>query len=300
MRKINIGIVGTGLAAENHYKILKKKKIFNVKSICGKNAKRLKLRNKSWKLNIYNDVKKMINNENLEAVVICNQNNLHYSEAKKAVNSGVHILIEKPIDANIKKSIELVNICKREKKILAVVMQKRFDLATNFLKKLIKEKYFGKIVSVKLDVFMHRNKEYFSKRKWLKNSKNIGGGITIHHAIHSIDQIIYMLDKNVRSVSFWKSNYIRKLPFEDTSGGWIKFENNIIATINCSVCAYPKLKNRIEIIGNKNALLLEKDKIFKLPVKKNGSFKVLKKFRYSDLGNYGNVWDNFGYAIKKK
>ena len=146
---------------------------------------------------------------------------------------------------------------------------------------------------------MHRNKEYFSKRKWLKNSKNIGGGITIHHAIHSIDQIIYMLDKNVRSVSFWKSNYIRKLPFEDTSGGWIKFENNIIATINCSVCAYPKLKNRIEIIGNKNALLLEKDKIFKLPVKKNGSFKVLKKFRYSDLGNYGNVWDNFGYAIKK-
>ena len=37
----------------------------------------------------------------------------------------------------------------------------------------------------------------------------------------------------------------------------------------------------------------------KLPVNRNGTLKVIKKFDLKDLGNYKDVWENFGYAIRR-
>ena len=297
MKKLNLGIVGTGAAAEVHFHALKKINLYNIKSICGKNNKRLSYRKKEWKLNSYLDVYTMVKSENLDVVLICNENNLHFKEAKKAVKAGAHIMVEKPIDADVRNSIKLIELCKKEKKIIAVVMQKRFDKATIYLKKLVKKNILGKIISAKVDVFMYRDKKYFSRRKWIHNSKMIGGGITLHHAVHSIDQIIYILDKKISNVSFWKSNSFRKLSIEDTSGGWIKFDNDLVASVNATVCAYPELKNRIEIYGEKLAVCLEKDKIYKLPFNKNGSINILKSFSINKLGNYTDVWKSYNEAL---
>ena len=299
MKLFKVGIVGTGNAAEAHFKSLSKNNLFKVKSICGKNSIRLRNRKKKWNVKTYLDTTEMVICEKLDIVLICNENKFHYLEAKKAVEAGSHIVIEKPIDADVNNSKKLVNLCKKNKKYLIVVMQKRYDLATNYLKKLLQKNYLGKIVSVRVEIFMHRNKSYFLNRKWIRNLKMIGGGITLHHAIHSIDQIIYILNKKILSVSFWKSNSIYKLPFEDTSGGWIKFSNNIIASINASVSSHPNLKNRIEIYGQKGSLCLEKDKIYKLPINNNGSINILKKFKLKELGNYDDVWKNFGLALTK-
>ena len=56
-------------------------------SICGKNNKRLSYRKKEWKLNSYLDVYTMVKSVNLDVVLICNENNLHFKEAKKAVKA---------------------------------------------------------------------------------------------------------------------------------------------------------------------------------------------------------------------
>ena len=299
MKIFKVGIVGTGAAADVHFKSLSKNNLFKVKAVCGKNLIRLRNKRINWNVKSYLDTKQMVNSEKLDIVLICNENKFHYLEAKKAVEAGSHIVIEKPIDANVKNSEKLINLCKKNKKYLVVVMQKRYDLATNYLKKLIKKNFLGSIISARVEIFMHRNKKYFSNRKWIRDQKMIGGGITLHHAIHSIDQIIYILDKKIINVSFWKSNFIHKLPFEDTSGGWIKFSDNITASINASVCAHPNLKNRIEIYGKRGSLCLEKDKIYHLPINNNGSFKILKKFKLKELGNYDDVWKNFGLALTK-
>ena len=300
MKVFNVGIVGTGNAAESHFVSLSKNNLFKVRSIYGRNYKRLKQREKKWNIRSYSDIRGMVISEKLDIVLICNENIYHYKDAKKAVEAGCHVVVEKPIDANINNSKKLIKLCKLKNKHLIVVMQKRYDSATNYLKKLIQKKYLGKVISARVEIFMHRNKKYFSNKKWMRNLKMVGGGITLHHAIHSIDQIIYIFNKKIQSVSFWKTNSNYKLPYEDTSGGWIKFSNNLTSSINATVCSHPNLKNRIEIHGQKGSLCLEKNKIYQLPLNENNTGKLIKKFKFNQLGTYDDIWKNFGLTLKNK
>jgi predicted dehydrogenase len=301
MNKIKIGILGTGNNAQSHFVILKTINTYDIKAVCGKNKKRLIQKSKDWNVSYYLDVVEMIKVEKLDVVLISNQNFMHYEESIKAVKAGAHIVVEKPIDANLNKSKKLVDYCHKNKKIFLVVMQKRFDKGTNFLKKLIYDKKFGKIISVKLDIFMHRNKEYFSKNKWLQSKSKVGGGITLHHGIHSIDQLLYILNKTVFKVSYWTSSKNRKMQIEDTSGGWVEFTDGLVANINATVCAHPDLLNKIEIYGEKMSLCLEKNKIYSLPIK-NEKLNIIKNFNDNELGNFKDVWlafaDKFFYKIK--
>jgi UDP-N-acetyl-2-amino-2-deoxyglucuronate dehydrogenase len=301
MKKIRVGILGTGNNAQNHFLILSKINKFDIKGVCGRDSKRLIDRAKKWNVNSYQDVTEMVKGENLDVVLITNKNFLHYHESIKVINAGAHIVVEKPIDADFNNSKKLVNYCTKKNKIFLVVMQKRFDKGTNFLKKLILEKKFGKITTVKLDIFMHRNKEYFLKNEWIKSKEKVGGGITLHHGIHSIDQLLYILNKKVSKVSYWISNKNRKMQIEDTSGGWIQFDNNLVANINATVCAHPDLLNKIEIYGDKLSLCLEKNLIYKLPIK-NNKLEIVKKFNNSELGNFKDVWLAFSdkFLNKKK
>ena len=156
MKTFKVGIVGTGNAAESHFNSLIKNNLFKVKSVCGKNSSRLRNRRKKWNVNIYSDTSEMVISEKLDIVLICNENKFHYLEAIKAVKAGTHIVVEKPIDADINNSKKLINLCKKNKKYLVVVMQKRYDSATNYLKKLLRKNYLGNIVSVRVEIFMHR------------------------------------------------------------------------------------------------------------------------------------------------
>ena len=36
-----------------------------------------------------------------------------------------------------------------------------------------------------------------------------------------------------------------------------------------------------------------------MPINENGSIKILKKFKLNKLGNYEDVWENFGQFLKK-
>ena len=301
MHKIKVGILGTGNNAQSHFLILKKMNKFDVKAVCGKNKKRLMQKSKDWNVNYYLDVAEMVKIEKLHVVLISNQNFRHYEESIKAVKAGANIVVEKPIDADFNKSKKLVDYCHKNKKIFLVVMQKRFDKGTNFLKKLIYDKKFGKIITIRLDIFMHRKKEYFLQNKWLQSKSKVGGGITLHHAIHSIDQLLYILNKKVSKVSFWTSNKNRKMQIEDTSGGWVEFTDGLVANINATVCAHPDLLNKIEIYGDKMSLCLEKNKIYKLPIK-NGKLNIIKNFNDDKLGNFKDVWlafaEKFFYSNK--
>ena len=131
MKKIKVGIVGTGNAAEMHYLTAKSLNNVELVSIYGKNTKRLHKRSKEWGLKIYNNVFNMTKNEQLDLIIVCNQNNLHADSALQALKAGANILIEKPIDANIIKAKKLIQFNQKQKKKIAVVMQKRFDKANN-------------------------------------------------------------------------------------------------------------------------------------------------------------------------
>ena len=50
--------------------------------------------------------------DELDAVVISSTPNMHYAQAKAALDRGLHVLIEKPMTIDLNESLELVELAK--------------------------------------------------------------------------------------------------------------------------------------------------------------------------------------------
>ena len=199
----------------------------------------------------------MVYEEKLDIVLIANENFNHAKDAFLAIEAGAHVLVEKPLDALLKLATKLVDFSKTHKKILGVVMQKRFDSNVMKIRKVLANSKLGQISLARVDVFMHRSEDYFNSKSWIQDPSKIGGGILLHHAIHSIDALLWVMDSNVISVSGWTSNYARSMEIEDSGGCWIRFENGATASVIASVNLHESLRNRMEIFGTKSSVFLE-------------------------------------------
>lgn len=65
-------------------------------------------------------IDEVLNDKEIDLVSICSPNATHYSYAKKALEAGKHVLLEKPMASTAKEARELIEISKKEGKVLAV------------------------------------------------------------------------------------------------------------------------------------------------------------------------------------
>jgi predicted dehydrogenase len=264
VKLLNIGIVGTGSVVQAHYDVLNKIPFVCVRAIYGRSIKRLATIKRKWGVQTYTSIVTMVSEEKLDIVLIANENFNHATDASLAIKAGAHVLVEKPLDASIKSAKYLVDFASEHEKILSVVLQKRFDSNVRKIKQIIENKELGQIVLASVDVFMHRSDEYFCSKNWIQDPAKIGGGILLHHAIHMLDAMLWVMNSKVVSVSGWISNYMRGMEIEDTAGCWLKLENGVTVSVNASVVLHPSLRNRIEIYGTSSSICLEGKRLSRL------------------------------------
>jgi len=87
----------------------------------------------------------ILENKEIEAVVIALPATLHYEFTKKALEAGKHVLVEKPMTTNSKQAQELIDIAKREGKILMVDSTFLYHSAILKIKEIIDSGEIGKV-----------------------------------------------------------------------------------------------------------------------------------------------------------
>lgn len=85
-----------------------------------------------------------------DGIHICTPNSTHYEIAKKALESEVHVLVEKPMTTDHNQAYELVEIATSENLILQVGHIYRFANAIRKVKELYENNYFGKVYYLNL------------------------------------------------------------------------------------------------------------------------------------------------------
>ena len=96
--KIRIGIIGAGWwAVGKHWKRLEKDDRVEVTAICRRNEELLAEASKVTGVNnTYTDWRKMLENEDLNAVLVCTPNNYHAEPTIAALQKDLQVLVEKP------------------------------------------------------------------------------------------------------------------------------------------------------------------------------------------------------------
>jgi predicted dehydrogenase len=88
---------------------------------------------------------------NVDGVIIATPVKTHFRLAKKALLHGKHVLVEKPLTANVAEAEELVALAQQQQRILMVGHTFEYSPAVNELRKLVQSGDLGKIYCIEAE-----------------------------------------------------------------------------------------------------------------------------------------------------
>lgn len=187
----NVAIVGYGLAgATFHAPLIKTTAGLQVAAIVARSQeKQAQARRDFPNALIIEDYSRLLEQKEtkIDLVVIATPNSEHAPQAKAALECGLAVVVDKPIAVNSQECEELIAISKRQKKLLSVFQNRRWDNDFLTIKELIEKGSLGKILR-----FESRFERYRPRAKtgaWReKLSAEDGGGLLFDLGSHLIDQ----------------------------------------------------------------------------------------------------------------
>lgn len=192
------------------------------------------------------DFHELLQNDTLQAVLICSSTDTHAKLIQEAAAAGKHIFCEKPIDLDLAKIQAALDAVDRAGVKLQIGFNRRFD--PNFLKvkKLISA---GKIGAPHLLRITSRDPEP-PPVEYVR----VSGGIFVDMTIHDFDMARYLMDSEVEEV-FAVGNVLINPQFRDagdidTAVVTLKFANGAIGTIDNSRRAVYGYDQRVEVFGS--------------------------------------------------
>lgn len=250
--KTKIGIIGVGSIAQSvHIPALRKHEDVEIVAVCDTREDELnKVADDLGVKYRFDNFEDLIKLDELDAVLICTPNMMHEEPTVKALLSGKHVFVEKPIARNSSEGAAMVAAAKKSGKQLMVGYCWRWNPGAAALKRFIDagdmgEIYYGRVQAMRRrgipgwGVFTQKDKQ--------------GGGPLIDIGCHLLDLTLWLMghpkpvsvsgltyakfghrDDIIGLMGQWDTN---NFTVEDFAVGLIRFENGASLTIESSFAA---------------------------------------------------------------
>ncbi|MCC8126499.1 MAG: Gfo/Idh/MocA family oxidoreductase [Clostridiales bacterium] len=196
--KLGIAILGAGAIANVHIQAyLQLCDLCEIRVICDLFPQKAKDLIDEYQLTSAVAVKnyqEALSRKDIDAVSICLPPGAHADIAVLALNSGKHVICEKPMAGSLEECDAMLCAAKYNGKLLSVIAQNRFKTPNQKVKCLLDEGAIGSVLSATVNSLWWRGENYYDiwwRGTWEKES----GGCVINHAVHHIDLILWMLGK---------------------------------------------------------------------------------------------------------
>ena len=189
MSKLRLGIVGCGRVAEQcHIPAALSARDAELVAVAESSDSRLSYIVRSFGLSCFATTSRADLLGRVDAVLLPLPNHLHYSVANEFLNAGVHVLCEKPLANTAREAVLLCETAEARDLILAVGYMKRFEPNSELMKRLIDERFLGR-----LDRFAF---SYGTPGGWAPVSgynlhrEQAGGGVLTTSGCHLLDRML--------------------------------------------------------------------------------------------------------------
>ncbi|MGH9836668.1 MAG: Gfo/Idh/MocA family protein [Blastocatellia bacterium] len=260
MTEIGFGVVGCGMIGRVQAEAIALIPGARLLAVCARDEKRVAEFAEKFGADGYTDYDRFLEHPGLQIVNICTPNGLHAEQGVEAAQAGKHVLVEKPIETNLKKADTLIEACDRNGVKLGVIFQSRFLPAVQKIKRAIDEGRLGRLMVGDAYVKWYRAPEYYAD-SWHGTMALDGGGALINQAIHTVDLLRWMMGP-VETVFAMKSALrYPHIEAEDTLVASLRFQNGALGVIEAATSIKPGFKRRLEISGERGTVILDGDVI---------------------------------------
>ena len=256
-------LIGCGRISTNHIKavINNKLELVAVCDVLPEKMEELLAKHgleKDTSIKRYTDYKQMIaENPDIQLISIATESGLHAEIALYCIDSGINLIIEKPMAMSMADADEIVRRAEEKHVKVSACHQNRFNIAVQKLRKAIEGGRFGKLSHGSIHVRWNRNKNYYTQAPW-RGTWAQDGGALMNQCIHGIDLLRWMMGNEVEEIyAQTRQQFHDYLECEDIGMAVVSFKNGAVATIEGTTNVYPKnLEETLYIFGENGTVKL--------------------------------------------
>ena len=285
---ISFALIGCGRIGERHAEHISKKG--KLVAVCDNVPEKANKLAKQYGATAYYDLAELLKKKDgIDVAAICTPNGLHADHTIKSLQSGLHVICEKPMALSVYDCGEMIKAAEKTNKRLFAIKQNRFNPPVVAVKKLIEEGKLGKIFSLQLNCFWNRNSDYYHN-SW-KGTLKLDGGTLYTQFSHFID-LLYWLVGDIKEVNAFMANYAHQgiIEFEDTGVVILEFYSGAIGAINYTVNSYQKnMEGSLTLFGEKGTVKIGGQYLNEL------EYQNIEGYRIENLpeGNRPNSYGNY-------
>jgi len=295
MKPVKLGVLGCGIAAKDlHWPALKQlKEKFEIIKVCNHTEEKAKeFAEMVGNVPYVTDYKQILSDPEVEAVTILLPIHLNYQVTKEALEAGKHVMVEKPIAANMKESKEMLDFEKKYKTVMVVAENFRYDPLYIRIKELLDSGSIGKPYSAFWDCFsLLETSNKYAKTQWRIKHQYPGGFIT-DGGVHNM-AVFRDLFGEIHSGKAITQSINPELGEIDSMSFLFNTSNNVSCVFNYYFSSVGYNERMLKILGTEGTMFI-KDK--NITIKKKNSPDHIETIQSE--GGYKEEYEDFYDAIR--
>lgn len=201
----------------------------------------------------YDSYEALVGDPDVELMVVATPSHLHAPMVCAALNTGKHVLVDKPMALSLPEADAMIEAARRSGKILTVFQIRRLDPDFLKIQEILRSGVLGPLHEIKIMVY-----SYDRRRDW-QTLKKFGGGQLNNTGSHVIDQALILAGDE------WHQPCVdlRKVACAGDAEDHVKLvfrgRESVVVDVEIGVCAY-SLPHWL-IMGRYGSLLGERHRL---------------------------------------
>lgn len=250
---INVAIIGCAKIAHIHSKAILQIPELSFKAVWSRTSESAQKFVNEYGVKAYSSIPEMIKAENIQLAIICTAHPYHADPAVQAMESGAHVLIEKPLASTLQDCDRIIEASRRTRRKTGVISQRRYYQPIVRMKKAIDEGKIGTPALGSIQMLGWRDRSYFESDAWRGSWALEGGGVMVNQAPHPLDLLQWLMGDIDEVFGYWSNLNHPYIEVEDTAVAVIRFKNGGLGNILVSNSQKPGIYGKVHIHGSNGA-----------------------------------------------
>lgn len=263
MKTVRIGVIGLGNIGRHHAAYLAEGKArrCELAAVCSASAEKL-APHRARGIATFGDAGSLLASGAADAVIVATPHYQHLELGVRALEAGLHVMVEKPLAAH-KADAErlLAAAATRPKQVLAGMFQLRVEPRYQRIRNLLAGGDLGTLQRVTwINTDWFRTDAYYASGGWRATWAGEGGGVLLNQCLHNLDILGWLLGRASRVSGFAKLGRWHAIEVEDDVTAVLEYPGGVSGLFVASTGEAPGT-NRLEFTGSRGRLTMAGDRL---------------------------------------
>ena len=230
-KPLRLAVIGAGVMGRSHIERIQASGECALAAVCDPDLTRARSA-AAGECPCYAELDELLGRERIDGAIVATPNAEHRASGVRCAESGVHLLVEKPIADTSADGRSLLEAATRHGVHLLVGQHRRHSAYVRGAKEAIERGDLGRLVSFTALWFIRKPDDYYAV-EWHTRP---GGGPVLTNLIHEVD-LMRHLGGEIESLYAACSSAARGLPVEDSVAVTLRFTGGALGSIAASDAA---------------------------------------------------------------